>query len=150
MIDPAYIKKKPKTWGALLIWKSVKGPKTIIFKTHSWRLSLSLLLDTQSRGPESPTYSALPRVVPGLAYGDFSNYALFAGPIAVNLESKIFNAGVPTVAHGDWQCLGSAGAEVRSVAQHSGLRMWCRCSCGLGHNYDSNRIPGPGTPYAEE
>ena len=40
------------------------------------------------------------------------------------------------------------GLEVRSPAQHSGLRIWCCSSCSWDHDCSSDVIPGPGTPYA--
>ena len=49
---------------------------------------------------------------------------------------------------GDWQCLGSAGTQVHSPAQHSGLRIRCCHSCDLDHNCSSDLIPDTGTPYA--
>ena len=49
---------------------------------------------------------------------------------------------------GDRQHFGSAGTQVRSPAQHSGLRIWRCCSLGLGRDCSSDLIPGPGTPYA--
>ena len=45
--------------------------------------------------------------------------------------------------------LGSAGTQVQSQAQHSGLCIWHCRSCGLGHNCSSDLIPGPETPYSE-
>lgn len=36
--------------------------------------------------------------------------------------------------------------QVRSPAQHSGLRIHHCHSCGLGHNHGSNLIPGLRTP----
>ena len=56
--------------------------------------------------------------------------------------------GASAVAQWDQQCLGSAGTQVRSLARHSGLWIHCCHSCGLGSNYGSDHIPGPGTPYA--
>ena len=44
--------------------------------------------------------------------------------------------------------LGSAEAQVRSLALHSELRIWHCHSCGLGHDCGSDLIPGQGTPYA--
>ena len=41
--------------------------------------------------------------------------------------------------------LWSAGTQVQSPAQHSGLRIWCCCSYGLGSNCGSDQIPGPRT-----
>ena len=40
--------------------------------------------------------------------------------------------------------------QVQSLAQHSGLRIWCchNHSCSLGRNHSLDLIPGPGTPYA--
>ena len=54
--------------------------------------------------------------------------------------------GVPAVVQQDRQCLGSTGMQVRSLAQHSGLRIWHCHSYGLGCNYSSYVIPGLGTP----
>lgn len=50
------------------------------------------------------------------------------------LRNDSFNVkkhGVPAVAQGDQQCLGSAGWQVWSLAQHIGLRIWCYHSYGL-------------------
>ena len=47
----------------------------------------------------------------------------------------------------DWRHLGNTGIQVQSLAQHSGLRMWRCCSCGIGRNCSFDVIPGPGTPY---
>ena len=33
-------------------------------------------------------------------------------------------------------------------AQHSGFRIWCCRSCGLGCNCGSDLVPGLGTPYS--
>ena len=51
---------------------------------------------------------------------------------------------VLTVTQQDWQHLGSAGMQVWTPARHSGLRIWCCCSCDLGQNCGSDLIPGPG------
>ena len=48
----------------------------------------------------------------------------------------------------DWRHLGSAGLQVQSPAQYSGLGIWHCHSCSLGHNSGLDLIPGPGTPYA--
>ena len=45
--------------------------------------------------------------------------------------------------------LGSTGARVQSLAQHSGLRIQCCHSCGIGHKCSSDLIPSLGTPYAD-
>ena len=50
----------------------------------------------------------------------------------------------------DWWHLGSAGTQVRPPAWRNGLRIQPCRSCGLGHNYGSDLISGPGTPYALE
>ena len=47
----------------------------------------------------------------------------------------------------DWRCLGSTGTQVRSLAQHSMLRLWHGHSCGLGDDYGLDLIPSPGTPH---
>ena len=53
-----------------------------------------------------------------------------------------------TVTQWDLQPLGSAKTQVRYLARHSGLRIWC-CHCyGLGYNCCSDLIPVPRTPYA--
>ena len=54
---------------------------------------------------------------------------------------------VPTVLQQDWWCLGSAGTQVRSLAQHSGLRIPHCHSWGLGGNCGSDLILSLGTPY---
>ena len=64
------------------------------------------------------------------------------------LSSKLQSLGVPTVARWDWQHLGSTGMQVRSPAQHSGLRIQCCHSCGIGCTWGLDLIPDPGTPYA--
>ena len=48
----------------------------------------------------------------------------------------------------DLWCLGSTGLNVRSPAQHSGLRIQHCCSCGLGRDCGLDLVPGLGTPYA--
>ena len=51
------------------------------------------------------------------------------------------------MAQWDQRHLSSAGPQVQSLAQDTGLRV-LRCrSYGLGHNYGSDPIPGRGTPY---
>ena len=48
----------------------------------------------------------------------------------------------------DWQHPGSAGMQVRSLAQYSGLRIrHCR-SCGVGRDGSSDLISGLETPFA--
>ena len=59
------------------------------------------------------------------------------------LLAKVCWTGVPTVAQQDWQRIGSTGMQVKSLAQHGGLRVQDCRSCDL------DLIPGPGTPYAE-
>lgn len=49
---------------------------------------------------------------------------------------------VPTVVQWDQRCLGSAGKQVLSLAQHSGLGILCSHSCGFGHNCSWGLIPG--------
>ena len=48
----------------------------------------------------------------------------------------------------DWQHLGSAGTQVPSLSQNSGLRILRCCRCGLGYNGGSGLMPGLRTPYA--
>ena len=55
--------------------------------------------------------------------------------------------GVPAVAQQDQWLLGSAGMQVRSLAQHSGLRIQRCRSYGFGHDCSSNLILGLGTQY---
>ena len=52
------------------------------------------------------------------------------------------------MAQRDQRRLGSAGTLVCSLAQHSRSTIQCCPSCGLGHNYGSDMIPGLETPYA--
>ena len=56
--------------------------------------------------------------------------------------------GVPSVAQWDPRSLGSTVVQAQPLAQHSGLRIQCCCSCGLGRNYGLDLIPSLGTPYA--
>ena len=56
--------------------------------------------------------------------------------------------GVPAVAQWDLWRLWSAGMQVRSRAQHSGLRVRCCHSCSVGHNCSPDLIPGLETPYS--
>ena len=44
--------------------------------------------------------------------------------------------------------LGCTGTQVRSPHRHSGLRIQCCCSCGLGQNGGSDLTPGPRAPHA--
>ena len=48
----------------------------------------------------------------------------------------------------NWQCLWSAGTQVRSLAWHNGLRIWCCCSCSLGRDCGSDLFSGLRTPHA--
>ena len=66
----------------------------------------------------------------------------FGWPFPSKSRLKSNTTRVPTVAQGDWWRLCSTGMLVRSLTQHSGLRIWCCHSCG------SDMIPGPGTPCA--
>ena len=63
-------------------------------------------------------------------------------------------SGAPTVAQRvkDLTTMAQVAAEVRvgSTARHSGLRMWCCCSCGIGHNCSLDSTPGPGTSMCHE
>ena len=61
---------------------------------------------------------------------------------------NLSTVGVPAVAQRDQKCLGSTETQVRSLAWHSGLRIWHCCSCGLDHNCSLDLILGPGTPCA--
>ena len=54
------------------------------------------------------------------------------------------------MAQWDRHCLGSTGTQVQSLTQHSGLRIWCCRSHGLGYSYGLDLIPGRRTPYATE
>ena len=45
------------------------------------------------------------------------------------------------MAQWDWWHLGSTRTQVQSPTQHSGLRIWCCRSCGLGRNCSSDVIP---------
>ena len=64
-------------------------------------------------------------------------------------KSQTFNiSGVANVAQQDWWCIGTAGSQVWSLAQHSRLRIQRCHSCGAGHNGSLDLIPGPGTPCA--
>ena len=62
---------------------------------------------------------------------------------------KNIDPGVPSMAQWDRQHLGSAGTQVWSPAQHSGLTIRCCCSFGLDGNCSSDLILGLGTPYAK-
>ena len=61
---------------------------------------------------------------------------------------KICISGVPAAAQLNQWHLGSTGTQVQSPAQHSGLRIQCCRSCGLGCNCGLNPDPGPETPHA--
>ena len=56
--------------------------------------------------------------------------------------------GVPAVTQWDQWHSGSAGLQVGSPAQHSGLRIRHCHSCGLSLDCSSDLIPGQGTPYS--
>ena len=64
------------------------------------------------------------------------------------MKKKKGRKGVPAVAQWDWRHPGTTGMQVRSPAGHSGLRILCCCSCGLGLDCGSDLISGPGTSYA--
>ena len=63
--------------------------------------------------------------------------------------SKIINAGVPTMVQ--WVKNLTAVAQVAlevwvwSPAQHSGLKIWHHCGCGIDCSCGSDSFPGPGT-----
>ena len=59
-------------------------------------------------------------------------------------------AGVPTVTQQNWQHHCSTETQVRSLAQHSRLRVWHCCSWGVGRNYGQDLIPDPHAPYTSE
>lgn len=61
---------------------------------------------------------------------------------SMSLKKGLF--GVPTVVQQDRQYLGSAGMQVRPLAQHSGLRTWYCHSCGTGHHCGAGLIPRQG------
>ena len=54
---------------------------------------------------------------------------------------------VPVVVQWVERYLCSTRSQIRSLAQHSGLRIQCCYSCGIGDNCGSDLIPGLGTPY---
>ena len=64
----------------------------------------------------------------------------------VNISYYMIPRGVPTVVQQDWQCLGNAGTQVWSLAQHGGSGIWYCHSCSLGGNRGSSLILGPGPP----
>ena len=55
---------------------------------------------------------------------------------------------VLVVVQWDPRYLCSARTQVRSPAQHSGLRICCCCRCSVGCNCSLDLIPGLGNPYA--
>ena len=55
----------------------------------------------------------------------------------------------PAMVQQDWRYLWSAGTQIRSLAQLSGLRIWRCHSCSIGHNCSSDLICSLGTPCAE-
>ena len=55
-------------------------------------------------------------------------------------------SGVPALAQWDWH-LCSTGTQVRSQAQHTGLRIHHCRSCGVGCNCGLDLISGQATPY---
>ena len=57
------------------------------------------------------------------------------------LEFLLWCSGISSVS-------GAEGTQVQSPAQHSGLRIWCRRSWGIGHSCGSDMIPSLGTPHA--
>ena len=54
----------------------------------------------------------------------------------------------PDVVQRDWQSLGSTGTWVQFPAWHSGLRIPCCCSFGLGWECGLDVIPDLEAPYA--
>ena len=59
-----------------------------------------------------------------------------------------YGTGVLAVVQGDCWRFESPGMQVRSLAWHSGLRIWHCHGCGLGLNGGLDLIPDPGTPQA--
>ena len=82
-----------------------------------------------------------------------TSICLTCGPIKKRKEPFLGNwavrkkAGAPTVAQQDWQCLESAGTQVRCPAQW--LKIQHCHSCSLGCNHGLDLIPGLGVPNAE-
>ena len=68
----------------------------------------------------------------------------YAVPI-VNQKGEVRHSlcGSPSVVQ-DQRCLGSSGMRAQSLAQHSGLRIQCCCSFGLGQDRSLDLIPGLG------
>ena len=60
---------------------------------------------------------------------------------------KSLEAGVPAMAQRDLWHLWSSGAQVRSLAWHSGLRILSCCSCPIGCNRGPDLTPGTEMPY---
>ena len=57
-------------------------------------------------------------------------------------------SGAPAVTQRDWCHLESTGMQVRSLAWHSGLRIWHCHSCDLGQDCGLGLTPGLGASYA--
>ena len=95
---------------------------------------------------------AVPRKTPFYYHGFkydwyvYKGYSSRAGICGSHLKAQ--TSRIPPMAQWHWWPLGSSGMQVRSLAQHSGLRMQCCHSNGLGQNYGSDLIPGLGMPYA--
>lgn len=54
-----------------------------------------------------------------------------------SLAFKSIGTGIPAVVQQDWWRLWSSGMQVPYMAQHSGLRIWCCCSCSVPCNCSS-------------
>ena len=78
-----------------------------------------------------------------LTLAGWTEWSTFLREISIR---KIF-PGVPTVAQLDWRCFVSAGTEVPSPAQHSGLRIWQCHSCSLGYNCSIDLMLGLGSSH---
>ena len=65
-------------------------------------------------------------------------------PNILLVSLQIVIGGVPAAGQWDWQCLWSTGMQVRSLAQHSVLRIWCCRELQLRSQLCLGSDPWPG------
>lgn len=128
-----------QTKPTVLVWRNdvflcksdMSAVNTIWVEDQSHLGSLRLALREFARGPREPTGGMFQSLIP----------VSFLGVWMVK-------TGVPAMAQQHRWYIGSAGTQIRSLAQHSGLRIRYCSTCSLGLSYGSDLISGPRTPYA--
>ena len=103
------------------------------------------------RGKEPEHFSAIQSLAGSVPHVFHSLYGLV---LITNLRGQVIPAlnmrqmRSSAVVQQDWKHLWSTRTQVPSLAWHSGLRIWCYHSYGVGCNCGLDPIPGLRTPLA--